>query len=86
MCAKIDILGRMRFSLNKDVMASTNDFLSRVLQAQGKLANEKRLFTDYLYYLSHHDNKPLLNTTFFHNLLSHKQIFLKMEATSALYR
>ena len=74
----------MRFSYNKDINSSTNEFLGKVMQPS-KLNTDKDLFKSYQYTLSQHDNHSLLTETFFHNILHNKNLFYSSRTLSGLY-
>ncbi len=74
----------MRFSYNKDINASTNDFLGKVMQPS-KMNPDKDLFKTYQYTLAQHDNHGLLAETFFHNILHNKNLFYSSSSLCRLY-
>lgn len=73
-----EIINRMRFSSIKDINATTNEFLTKVMLPQKGGNNARQpIFKDYQHSLSQHDNLGLLSETFFHNLLCNKYILFK---------
>jgi hypothetical protein len=77
------MLDRLKLSVSKDTVSSTNDFLQQLSSSK---ANAADLFSSYQHCLEQHGNPSLLFETFFHNLPHHKNTFFRMEAATRLYQ